>query len=139
MDVTIVLALLTISGGIVAGYITFRLNKSKELEFRRREQKERRYKSAILFMAAYLENDFEYLVSRPEITSKEQATPHLKAEYHQMIFYASREVVTAVHDFIYKPSQESFAAALIAMRRDLWIRKMDLSVDEIKLGEIKNS
>jgi hypothetical protein len=38
-------------GGILGGYITFRLNKSKELEFRRREQKEKRYKSALLFMA----------------------------------------------------------------------------------------
>ncbi len=42
-------------GGIVGGYITFRLNKSKDLEFKRREQKEHRYKVAILFMDAYLE------------------------------------------------------------------------------------
>jgi hypothetical protein len=31
MDATIWLALLTISGGIIAGYVTFKLNKSKEL------------------------------------------------------------------------------------------------------------
>jgi hypothetical protein len=133
VNTPILLALLTILGGIVAGYITFRLNKSKELEFNWREQKERRYKSAILHMAASLEDDLEYLVSRPEITTKEQVTSHLKAEYHQMTFYASREVVTGVRSFIRNPSQESFAAVLLAMRRDLWVRKADLSVNEIKL------
>ena len=136
MVASFLLASLTILGGIVAGYITFRLNKSKELEFDWREQKERRYKSAILHMATYLEDDFEYLVSRPEITTKEQVTSHLKAEYHQMTFYASKDVIVAVHSFIRKPSQESFAAALLAMRRDLWVKRADLSVEEIKLDAI---
>lgn len=138
MDANILLALLTILGGIIAGYVTFRLNKSKELEFKWREQKERRYKSAILYMAAYLENDFEYLVSRPEITTKEQVTSQLKAEYHQMTFYASKEVIIAVRAFIGKPSQESLAAALLAMRRDLWVRKADLNISEIKLDATTN-
>ena len=89
MDNAIALALLTIAGGIIAGYVTFRLNKSKELEFLKLEQKEKRYKSAILHMAAYLEDDFEYLVSRPEIATRSQVKAHLRAEYHQMIFYAS--------------------------------------------------
>jgi hypothetical protein len=42
-------------------------------------------------MAAYLENNFEYLVSRPEITTIEQVASHLRGEYHQMTFYASKE------------------------------------------------
>jgi hypothetical protein len=133
--VAIVLAVLTVVGGIVAGYVTFRLNKSKELEFLKREQKEKRYKSAILHMAAYLEDDFEYLVSRPEITTKEQVKAHLRAEYHQMIFYASREVVISVRAFIKKPTQKSYASVLLAMRKDLWIKKQDLTVGDIELDK----
>lgn len=87
-------------------------------------------------MAAYLENDFEYLVSRPEVMTTEQVKSSLKAEYHQMTFYASREVITTARSFIGKPSQESFAAVLLAMRKDLWIKKPDLSVEEIKLDAI---
>ena len=40
-------------GGIAGSYITFKLNRNKELEFRVREQKEKRYKSCLLYMDAY--------------------------------------------------------------------------------------
>lgn len=86
-------------------------------------------------MAAYLEEDLEYLVFRPEITNIEQIPSHLRAEYHQMTLYASKAVVTSVHSFIQNPSQESFATTLLAMRNDLWIRQSDLSMDEVRLGE----
>lgn len=37
-------------GGIIGGYITFLLNKKKELEFKQLEQKEKRYTSCLLYM-----------------------------------------------------------------------------------------
>ena len=137
MDKGVTLSLLTIFGGIVAGYITFKLNRSKELEFSWRKQKETRYKAAILHMAAYLEDDLEYLVSRPEITNIGQVLPHLRAEYHQMTLYASKAVVSSVNSFMQSPSQESFAIDLLAMRNDLWIRKRDLNMDEVRLDKRK--
>ena len=42
-------------GGIVGGYITFLLDKKKELEFKQLEQKEKRYKSCLLYMDVYFE------------------------------------------------------------------------------------
>jgi hypothetical protein len=44
-----------------------------------------------------------------------------------------KEVMINAHNFISKPSQESFATVLLAMRRDLWIGETDLKIDEIKL------
>ena len=128
-------------GGIVGGYITFRLNKSKDLEFKRREQKEHRYKSAILFMDAYLEpKNMKYLNNGRAIMRHENrrdVAESLKAEYREMVLYAGRDVIVALHDFIEKPSSESFARALLEMRRDLWERSADLRVDELLLGGSK--
>jgi hypothetical protein len=42
-------------GGIVGGYITYLLDKKKAREFKVLEQKERRYKSSLLYMDAYFE------------------------------------------------------------------------------------
>lgn len=133
----IALALLTIIGGILAGYITYRLNIMKELNFKRREEKEHRYKSAILHMAAYMEHDFEYTVSRPEVTSIKQLRSHLRAEYHQMTFYASRDVVIATRAFLKEPTQRAFTKVLLTMRRDLWVTKPDLTISEVELDAPK--
>jgi len=42
-------------GGILVGYITYLLDKKKEREFKVLEQKEKRYKSCLLYMDAYFE------------------------------------------------------------------------------------
>lgn len=47
----IILSFLGIIG--VGGIITALLNKSKEIEFQKLEQKQRRYKSMLLYMAAF--------------------------------------------------------------------------------------
>lgn len=129
----IALALLTITGAIITGYVTYKFNVVKELHFKRQEEKERRYKSAILHMAAYLEDDYGYMVSRPDIKNSKQLRSHLRAEYHQMTFYASREVVLTSRAFLKEPTQKTFAEVLLAMRQDLWVKKRDLSVQEIEL------
>jgi hypothetical protein len=107
---------------------------AKELRFKRQEEKERRYKSAILHMAAYLENDYAYMVSRPDIKTSEQLRAHLRAEYHQMTFYASYEVVLTSRVFLREPTQETFTKVLLAMRKDLWVKRQDLSVDDVQLS-----
>ncbi|MBN2223486.1 MAG: hypothetical protein JW765_02295 [Deltaproteobacteria bacterium] len=49
-----VLALLGI-GSIAGGYIAYILDKKKEREFKVLEQKEKRYKSCLLYMDAFFE------------------------------------------------------------------------------------
>lgn len=51
-------------GGIVGGYITYLLDKKKEREFKVLEQKEKRYKSCLLFMdASFKPENIKYLYS----------------------------------------------------------------------------
>ncbi|MGH9858021.1 MAG: hypothetical protein ACRD4B_09275 [Acidobacteriota bacterium] len=125
-------------GGILGGYITFRLNKSKELEFKRREQKEKRYKSALLFMNAYLwPENTKYLntsVAILEHANAKDVAESLKAEFYDMTLFASKEVIATVNSFINKPSEESFGVALLAMRRDLWSKKKDVLSDDLKVS-----
>ncbi len=61
-------------------------------------------------------------------------TESLKAEYREMVLYAGRDVIVALHDFIEKPSNEGFASVLLEMRKDLWEKNMDLQTNELLLA-----
>lgn len=130
------LALLGI-GSIIGGFITFLLNKHKEIEFRKLEQKEVRYKSCLLYMDVFFEpKNIKYLSSRqPDIDSAEDVLEYLKAEYHEMLLYASKEVILSVKNFIDEPSREKFLLSILNMRKDLWVNKFDLKIDEISIDD----
>jgi hypothetical protein len=123
-------------GGIVGSFITFRLNKSKELEFKVREQKEKRYKSCLLYMDAFFKpENIKYLSSRqPDIDSEKDVLEYLRMEYHEMVVYASAEVIGSVKEFIDNPTRERFLNAILMMRKDLW-NKNDLEISELLLNE----
>ena len=129
----IILSFLGIIG--VGGIITALLNKSKELEFQKLEQKQRRYKSMLLYMDAYFKpKNIKYLSSRqPDIDTAEDVINYLKAEYHEMLLYASKEVIYAAKDFLENPDREKFLTVILCMRKDLWIKKSDLNLEELKL------
>jgi uncharacterized protein YqgQ len=60
-------------GGIAGGYIAYLLDKKKEREFKVLEQKERRYKSCLLYMNAFFEpKNFlkTILIMRQDLSAK---------------------------------------------------------------------
>lgn len=123
-------------GGIVGGYITFLLDKKKELEFRRLEQKEKRYKSCLLYMDVFFEpKNIKYLSSRqPDIDNAQDVIEYLKAEYHEMLVYASKDVILSVKAFIENPNRKNFLKTVLSMRQDLWVKKNDLSLDDVSIN-----
>jgi len=123
------------AGGIIGGYISFSLNKHKELEFNERELKQKRYKSILLFMDAYLEPDnITYLNSvHPALKNARDTSEWLKAEYRDMMLYSSKEVIITVRNFINAPSEDNFNLAILAMREDLRDKNTDLSATEIAI------
>jgi hypothetical protein len=127
-------------GGIVGGYITFLLDKKKELEFKQLEQKEKRYKSCLLYMDVYFEpKNIKYLSSRqPDIDNAQDVIEYLKAEYHEMLLYASKEVILSVKAFINNPTRENFLKTVLNMRQDLWVKKNDLELNSIRI-DFENS
>jgi len=129
----IILSLLGIIG--IGGIITAIFNRSKEIEFQKLEQKQKRYKSMLLYMDVFFEpKNIKYLSSRqPDINSVEDVIEYLKAEYHEMLLYASKSVIFTTKEFIDNPNKDNFLRVVFAMRSDLWIRKNDLKLNEIKL------
>ena len=119
----------------IGGIITVFLNKKKELEFRKLENKEKRYKSCLFYMDVHFEpGNIKYLSSRqPDINSAEDVKEYLKAEYHEMMLYASKEVVLCIKDFIENPDYEKFINTVLAMRKDLWAKKGDLSLTDVRI------
>src|SRR4030042_3828289 len=123
-------------GSIVGGYITFSLNKKKELESQQLEQKEKRYKSCLLYMDVFFEpKNIKYLSSRQsDIDNAKDVIEYLKAEYHEMLLYASKDVILSVKAFINNPTRENFLETVLSMRRDLWVKKNDLTLDIIRIN-----
>ena len=121
-------------GGIVGGYITYLLDKKKEREFKVLEQKERRYKSCLLYMDAFFEpKNIKYLSSRqPDIDNAQDVIEYLKMEYHEMMLYASKEVILSVKAFIENPTHKKFLRTILTMRQDLSEMKNDLDLNDIK-------
>ena len=99
------------------------------------EQKEKRYKSCLLYMDAFFEpKNIKYLSSRqPDIDNAQDVIEYLKMEYHEMMLYASKEVVWSVRMFIENPTRENFLRTILNMRRDLWVKKKDLDLDNIRI------
>jgi hypothetical protein len=131
--VEILLSLLGLVG--VGGIVSAIMTKQKELSFKILENKEKRYKSCLLYMDVYFEpENIKYLSSRQhDIHSQKDVIEYLKAEYHEMLLYASPQVVLAVKAFISAPTHERFLETVLAMRKDLWPTKGSLSVEQIKL------
>lgn len=133
-SIEIALGLLGIVG--IGGIITAVMTKKKELEFRILENKERRYKSCLLYMDVYFEpKNIKYLSSRQtDIHSAIDVVEYLKAEYHELILYASKGVILSVKAFIESPNKENFLATVLAMRRDLWSKRDNFQIHEIELS-----
>lgn len=122
----------------MGGYVTYLLDKKKEREFKVLEQKEKRYKSCLLYMDAFFEpKNIKYLSSRqPDINNAKDVIEYLKMEFHEMMLYASKDVILSVKAFIEKPTHENFLTTILTMRQDLSAKKSDLDLERIKLDSM---
>ncbi len=125
-------------GGILGGYVSYLLDKKKEREFKVLEQKEKRYKSCLLYMDAYFEpKNIKYLSSRqPDIDNAQDVIEYLKMEFYEMMLYASKDVILSVKSFIENPVRENFLKTILSMRQDL-SNKNDLDLGNMIL-EVKS-
>jgi hypothetical protein len=92
----LILSILGLIG--ISGIITAILNKRKEIEFKKMENKEKRYKSALLYMDVYFApENIKYLSNRlPDIHTQKDVLEYLKAEFREMVLYASKDVILAI-------------------------------------------
>jgi hypothetical protein len=126
-------------GGIIGGYVSYLLDKKKEREFKVLEQKEKRYKSCLLYMDVYFEpRNIKYLSNRlPDIDNAQDVFEYLKMEFYEMILYASKDVIFSVKSFIENPVRENFFKTILSMRQDLSSKNNDLDLSNMTL-EVKS-
>lgn len=133
MDWISVLGLLGV-GGVCGTFFRILWERKNAALLQKQEFKVVRYKCLILLMYGYLEykdnKDF-LIIQRPDISSKEKLFLELKTEWHNMILFASDEVLVATHNFIEKPTPENFKKSALAMRKDLWEGKLSSKVEEL--------
>ncbi|MFA6457912.1 MAG: hypothetical protein WCV72_00795 [Patescibacteria group bacterium] len=122
-------------GGLITAIASHYLAKGKEIDFKKHEQKEKRYRSTLLYMDVYFKpENIKFLSSRqPDIFSQNDVIEYLKAEYHEMILYSPKSVLMSIKKFIEKPTHDNFFETILEMRRDLWIKEKDLSVSEVRI------
>ncbi len=136
MTENILVALISCGVGSVATlFIKYILDKKKEKHVLEFEHKIRRYKSAMIFMNIYLNHSNISFIrySHPDITTKEDIRETLKAEYYEMLLYASDDIIENVHDLILSPSNDQFIKTIKSMRKDLWGNKTKLEDENLGL------
>ncbi len=139
MDNQIIIAIISSLGiwTFIWALINFFLWKNKELLFAQIEQREKRYKSSLLFMETYLNPEKipwmnAYWVSNAK--NKNDILEYLISEYNQMILYSWKNVILSVKHFIENPTEKNFLKATVEMRKDLWNKRTDLKLNEIQLS-----
>lgn len=85
--------------------------------------------------AAFETKNLKYLASRhQDMSTSNDVLEYLKMEFHEMILYASKDVIFSVKSFIEKPTYEKFLETILIMRKDLSpTGKVEFSLESIKL------
>ena len=122
-------------GGIVATSLTYVYEKRKQIKFSEQEEKEKRYKALAIQMRIVVEpENIKYVKRhRPDLETIEDWKNEVRAEWFNLLLFASDDVVKALKEFILKPNNATYAKTVIAMRKDLWNKKTTLRPEEINL------
>lgn len=122
-------------GGIIATSLTYIFEKRKQIKFSEQEEKEKRYKALTIQMRIVVEPDqMKYVKQhRPDLKTIEDWKNEVRAEWFNLLMFASDDVIKALKEFVLKPDNLTYAKTVIAMRKDLWNKKTSLRPEEINL------
>jgi hypothetical protein len=109
-------------GAVVTALIQYALKRKEAAYDSQRKDLEARYRVVILLMYAAVDfevNRASFRINRPDLTTKQLVLDELKAEWHNMILFASSETIKTLQTFIAQPSRPNLFQAALAMRVDL--------------------
>ena len=137
MDLTLITGLITGLGlGSAATVFVQHLLKKREVAFQsQRQELEKRYRVVILLMYAafdFEENKTALRIQRPDLQNKKDVLEDLKAEWYNMLLFASEDTQVNLHAFIKNPTLENLKGAAMAMRQDLGRGKLGVVINELK-------
>lgn len=122
-------------GAVITATVQHFLKKRESAFFSQRQELEKRYRVIILLMyAAY---DFEgnktaMRIQRPDLSSQKDIIEELKAEWYNMLLFASEATQVELHAFINNPGLDNLKSTAIAMRNDLGRGKLGGVLNELK-------
>lgn len=122
-------------GGIIATSLTYIFEKRKQIKFSEQKEKEKRYMAIVIQMRIVVEPDQMKYVKhlRPDLLALEDWKNEVRAEWFNLLLFASDDVIKSLKEFILKPENATYAKTVIAMRKDLWNKKTSLKPEEINL------
>jgi len=125
---------LGIGSGVTALAQHFLKRRENALDSQRQDL-EKRYRVIILLMYAAFDfesNKISLRRHRPDIKSREDVVEDLKAEWFNMLLFASEKTQSALHSFIQDQTLDNLKCAALAMRQDLGRGKLGKSVYDLE-------
>lgn len=127
-------------GGLLKSLFDLFIGRRKIKSEKKQEFKETRYKAIILLCHAYVNYESEemaLIIQRPDIKSREVLFNELRAEWINMVLYASDKVILAMKKFLESSDQITFNEMVLAMRKDLYGIRTKLKMENLNLIESK--
>jgi hypothetical protein len=122
-------------GSAVTGLIQYLLKQKEAAYQSRRQELEKRYRVIILLMYAaydFKSNKTTLRIQRPDLKNRQDILDELKAEWYNMLLFASTETQKDLHSFIKTPNLENLKKAAISMRLDLGRGKIGSELDDLQ-------
>lgn len=140
MDIKIILTLLTGLGigSALTTLVQHLLQKKNSVFESQRGDLEKRYKVIILLMYAAFEfedNKAILRISRPDLENKRDVLNELKAEWYNMMLFASAATQGNLHAFINNANVENLTNTAISMRKDLGRNAIDSSLHKLRFQD----
>lgn len=123
-----------LSGGVIVTIVSFYLDKKKDATTKLNSIMEDKYRSMLVFMACVIDIDRRRYFTLNEQTPNKTADDYLKQieeYYYHSILYAPDDVIKKLKKFIIEPNRKNYIEVAIAMRNDLWKRKIRLNYNDI--------
>ena len=109
-------------GAVVTAMVQHYLKKRESAFLSQRQELEKRYRVIILLMYAAYDfegNETTMRIQRPDLNCQKDVLDELKAEWYNMLLFASENTQIQLHTFINKPELGNLKNTAIAMRADL--------------------
>jgi len=128
-------------GSVITAQIQHALKLKEAAHQSQREALEARYKVVILLMYAAIDfagNETAMRIHRPDLKNQSDVLDDLRAEWTNMLLFASKNTLDLLRIFILEPTSNNLAKCAVSMRVDLGRQPVDLETLDLKLKR-KNS
>lgn len=123
-----------LGGGVMVTIVGYFLDKKKDAATKLNGIMEDKYRSLLVFMACAIDINRRRYFTLNEQTPNKTADDYLKQieeYYYHSILYAPDDVIKKLKKFIIEPNRKNYIEVAIAMRNDLWKRKIELTDKDI--------